>query len=84
MKLLITALIALSLLTACGGATFSGEEAELVLPNVVEYSNAVQDTAADELESYDVPTLTEFMKDYKVMRDQTRTATDSSWFGLFD
>ena len=68
-----------SSLTACAGATFS-EEATLVLPDVVEYSRDAQDKAADELETQNVPTLREFMKDYKVMRDQTRVAKKSSWF----
>jgi hypothetical protein len=68
-----------SLLTACGTATFS-KEATLVLPDVVEYSKEMQNKAADEIESQNVPTLTEFMKDYKVMRDQTRVARKSSWF----
>jgi len=57
----------------------------LVLPDVVEYSKETQNKAADELESQNVPTLREFMKDYKVMRDQTRVAKSSSWFGrLFE
>lgn len=51
-----------------------------MLPDVVEYSKDAQNKAADELESQNVPTLREFMKDYKVMRDQTRVAKKSSWF----
>jgi hypothetical protein len=53
--------------------TFS-DEAVLVLPDVVSYSREQQNRAADELEQFDVPMLREFMKDYKVMRDQTREA----------
>ena len=63
----------LSISSCSGGATFS-DEAKIALPDVVEYSRDVQNKAADELESYDVPTLAEFMKDYSVMRDQARRA----------
>jgi len=62
-----------SCLTSCGGATFS-KEAQLALPDVVEYSRETQSKAADELEENDIPVLREFMKDYSVMRDQTRRA----------
>ena len=58
------------LLTACETVTFS----PAAIPDVVEYSPKVQEAAADEIERNDVPVLTEFMKDYKVMRDQARAA----------
>ncbi len=73
MKSAIAALMMLSLLTACGGATFS-DEARIALPDVIEYSRDVQNKAADELLSCQVPTITEFMKDYHVMREQARRA----------
>lgn len=61
------------LLTSCGGATFS-EEAQLVLPDVVEYSKDQQNQIADELEGNNVPMLWEIVKDYFIMREQTRAA----------
>ena len=64
----------LSFLTACAGVNFNGD-AKLIIPDVVEYSKDTQIKAADELEGFEVPTLTEFIKDYSVMRDQARRAT---------
>ena len=58
----------------CTGVNFSGD-AKLIIPDVVEYSKDTQIKAADELEGFEVPTLTEFIKDYSVMRDQARRAT---------
>ena len=63
-----------SLLTGCTGVNFSGD-AKLIIPDVVEYSKDTQIKAADELEGFEVPTITEFSKDYSVMRDQARRAT---------
>jgi len=68
MKLGIIALIASSLLTACSTAHSNA------LPDVIEYTKETQIKAAKELQGNDVPTLLEFMKDYKVMRDQVRVA----------
>lgn len=59
--------MSLSLLTACAKGR------SRALPDVVEYDKELQNKAADELEKYDIPTLSGFMSDYKVMRDQTRT-----------
>lgn len=56
----------LPLLTACS------QGASRALPDIVEYDEATQNKAATELQTQQVPTLMEFMKDYKVMRDQTR------------
>lgn len=61
-----------SLLTGC--AREVSEIQKLVLPDVVVYSKEVQNRAAHELQTQNVPTLAEFMKDYKVMRDQVRVA----------
>lgn len=66
MKLGITVLIPLFLLTACAQGN------SRAVPDVVSYTQEQQTQAAEELETNNVPTLTEFMKDYKVMRDQTR------------
>ena len=46
----------------------------LALPDIVAYTPAIQARAADELEACPAPTVMEFMKDYGVMRDQTRAA----------
>lgn len=70
MKSVIIVLMSIPLLVACAQGT------SRALPDVVEYDRATQNTAADELENNNVPTLTEFMKDYKVMRDQTRILKD--------
>lgn len=57
----------LPLLTACA------QGSSRALPDVVEYSKETQREALKELQTKNVPTLKEFMKDYKVMRDQTRS-----------
>lgn len=70
----ITALILCSFLTGCAGGIFSGSDAdELAVPDVVVYSKETQNKAADELEMYPVPVVTEMMKDYGVMRDQAKS-----------
>jgi hypothetical protein len=56
-------------LTACGATDRFNA---LTCPDVQAYSKALQQKAALELCSQNVPTLAEFMKDYKVMRDQAR------------
>lgn len=43
----------------------------LACPDVVTYAPEIQKKAAEEL-SYPVPTLSDFMKDYHVMREQAR------------
>jgi hypothetical protein len=45
---------------------------ELITPDLIRYSREFQQKAADEIASGKCPTLNEFMKDYLVMRDQTR------------
>lgn len=72
MRYVIIGLMIASLLTACGREISKFET--VTFPDVVVYSLNVQKKAAVELETYDVPTLAEFMKDYKVMRDQVRVA----------
>ena len=61
------------LLTGCGKARFD-DTAKLALPHVVEYSRDQQEKAADEIEACAIPTVMEMLKDYAVMRDQTRRA----------
>lgn len=56
-------------LTACAAGHSSA------LPDVVEYSRNTQSAALKELQTQNVPVLKEFMKDYKVMRDQVRVAS---------
>jgi len=73
MRLVITALILCSLLSGCGGASFN-KEARLALPDIREYSKETQIKAADELTACDCPMVIEMIKDYLVMRDQTRAA----------
>lgn len=46
----------------------------LILPDVVTYPKNVQRKAAVEAKSGSCSVLTEFAKDYVVMRDQTRAA----------
>lgn len=66
MRYAIIGLIVMLSLTACSQGT------SRALPDLVEYSKSTQAKAAKELQNNNVPTLLEFMKDYKVMRDQTR------------
>ena len=72
MKYAITALIPLVLLTGCARENFS----ELYLPDVVEYTREQQNKEASEIESNDIPMIIEMLKDYGVMREQTRAARD--------
>jgi hypothetical protein len=53
-------------MTACSAGHSSAQ------PDVVVYSKETQKKALNELKNNNVPTLKEFMKDYKVMRDQVR------------
>lgn len=70
MKFAVIALMTLSFLSGCAREP----SRKLILPDVVEYSKATQIKAADELQACHSPTIMEFMKDYSVMRDQTRAA----------
>lgn len=64
-----TAVLILTLsCAACAPVSFNA----LVCPDVVAYSPAVQKQAASEIEGGSAPTLTEMVKDYSVMRDQSR------------
>lgn len=60
------------LLTACCRDSF--EYQNLILPDLIEYPTELQIQGAKEIRDNDVPVLAEFMKDYKVMRDQVRVA----------
>lgn len=68
MRFAIIALLTMSLLTACS------QGRSRALPDVVEYSREQQKQAAEEVKENCKlgKILCEFMKDYKVMRDQTR------------
>lgn len=55
------------LLTACG-TTISR-----ALPDVQKYTEEERHKAIQEIESGTCPVLVEYIKDYKVMRDQTRS-----------
>lgn len=73
MRLGIYALILALLLTGCATASFEEHARELVAPDVVVSSTEQLTKAATEVETQEVPQLTEMMKDYCVMRDQSRT-----------
>lgn len=66
MKSVTLALMTLGCLAACAPVNSKA------LPYVVEYSKKTQKDAAVELETCGPPTVMDMMKDYKVMRDQTR------------
>lgn len=74
MKFAIAALIPMLLLTACSSTGFN----KSVAPSVVEYLSVKQEAAAKEISSGSCPTLTEFMQDYCVMRDQSRVLRGDS------
>jgi len=62
-----------SLLTACAQERFNQDtQLQIVLPHIPEYKQSVMNAAADEVASLSCPALTEFAKDYKVMRDRLR------------
>lgn len=62
------ALTLTALLTGCGHTIFD----RLACPDVVQYSAKTQDAAAAEVMAGQAPALTEMVKDYGVMRDQSR------------
>lgn len=70
MRSVTLVLMTMLLLTSCSTA------ASRALPDVIQYSKDKQRLAAYELTNNNVPTLMEFIKDYKVMRDQTRSLKD--------
>ena len=82
MRYAIAALMTMLCVTACGPRlSSSAPSIELVLPEIVEYSPAQQNAMADELfpktGETACPVTKEAMKDYKVMRDETRAAKNS-------
>lgn len=82
MKYCLIALATLGLLTACSTPVFDARG----LPDIKAYSPQEQKQAAQELRTAKcdprinppkdctIPAIKEFLKDYKVMRDQTRAA----------
>jgi len=70
MKFVTTGLMMTFLLTGCDPATSDA----LIMPDVVKYSVKTQSAAADEIEAGFCPVMTEMVKDYSVMRDQSRAA----------
>ena len=71
------ALIPLILLTACAGGVSSDTQSFcLVLPVIKNYSQQDMDAVANEVEANQSPMQTELIKDYKVIRDETRIAKE--------
>lgn len=66
MKSVTIALVTLTCLTACT------TEPSRALPDIVAYDQLFLDKMHKEIRTEEVPALTEAMKDYKIMRDQTR------------
>lgn len=71
MKQGICALILALCLTGCATAD-SRESRALTAPDVVAYTLQQQRQAADELEACVCPVVLDMMKDYHVMRNQSR------------
>ncbi len=74
MKFAIIGLTSLLLLGACEHIPSSFNVCSSVAPDVVNYSKAVQDKAADEIVSGKCPTESSMLQDCEVMRDQSRVA----------
>ena len=72
MRFVIIGLMISSCLTACCQDNFDYQK--ITQPDLVAYASEVQEAAVIEMRTQNVPVLTEFMKDYKVMRDQVRVA----------
>ena len=72
MKSVICGLILALSLTGCALASFEKDARKLTAPDVIVYADAQLEAAADETEGGACPVLTEFAKDYCVMRDQAR------------
>lgn len=73
------AITALTLTLLCSGCAQEVSSIQrLIAPDVIEYSPKTQKAAAAEIEASlqpggcPIPTLIEFVKDYGVMRDQSR------------
>lgn len=60
------------LLPSCEKGSFNEDSERLILPSIVEYSQDEQNGLADELESGHCNVSKEFIKDYYIMREQTR------------
>lgn len=73
-KMLFATIALMTLLSTTACTQVVSEYDSLVAPDVVEYTLEQQKQALNELQTNDVPMLHEFMKDYKVMRDQSRAA----------
>lgn len=71
----LSVLLTCVLVSGCGGATKLPDLSPgVACPEPKPYSKKVQKRAAAELRKFGgrVPTLREFIKDYKVLRDQAR------------
>lgn len=65
----IIALITLPLLSGCGPTLINAGAAD-----VIEYPPEFQDKVANEVETNSCPASVELLKDYSVMRDQSRVS----------
>lgn len=61
----------MSSLTGCATAS-SKDSRSLIAPDVIQYSQKQLNTAVKEMRTYPIPQVTEMMKDYCIMRDQSR------------
>ena len=66
-----TALISLN---ACVRGNSNADTKRLILPSVIEYSQSQQSQLVKELESGSCKMSAKFIKDYGIMREQTREA----------
>lgn len=73
MKLLLIA-ITIILLSGCSQGSSNGKTENLILPSVIQYSQAKQDALASELQTGGCPVSKDFLIDYGIMREQTREA----------
>lgn len=72
MKYAITILMTLILLTSCAGGNSN------VTPDLIKYTKKEQNLVADELQKNEIPTIKNWLKDYKKVRDQIRTIKKNS------
>lgn len=61
-------------LSACERGISNADTKQLILPTIIEYTADKQRQLASELESGSCPVSAEFIRDYGIMRDQTRAA----------
>lgn len=65
-------LLILLILSGCVNTNTDYKACKVTAPVIVQYSNASQDKAADEIQGGSCPMLANFASDYEVMRDQSR------------